>query len=75
MDEAGHHSEAEIKAWGNESYGQHHPYCLCPCQIAVLKVTEVQNQPPLQCLQGLRDQEVPGIHTMADGPTGNLEAI
>ena len=39
------------------------------------KVTEVQRQPPDQCLQGLRDQEVPGIHATADGPTRNLEAI
>ena len=72
----GHHREAEIKAWGaNESYGQPHPCHLHPCQIVDLKVTEVQCQLPHQCHQGPKDLEVPGIHAMANGPTGNPEAI
>ena len=69
------HSEAEIKAGGNESYGWHHPGCLCSHQIMDLKVTEVQHRLPHQWHQCLRDQEVLGIHTMANGPTGNLEDI
>ena len=73
--EAGCHSKAKIKARGNKSYGQTHPNTIHPHQIMDLKVTEVQHQPPHWCLQGQRDQEVPGIHTMANGPTGNLEAI
>ena len=48
---------------------------LCPCQIVDSKVAEVQHQLPHQCYQGLTDLEAPGIHAVANRPTGNLEAI
>ena len=68
----GHHSEAKIKARGNESYGCH-PSCLCSHQIMDSKATEVRHQLPHQWHQCLRDWEVLGVHTVADGPVGNPE--
>ena len=44
-------------------------------QIMDLKVTEVQHQLPHQCHQGLIDLEILSICAIANGPTGNLEAI
>ena len=75
MNKAGCHSEVKIEAGGNESYGQScpcHPYL---CQILDSKVTRVQCQPPLQCLQGLSNWEDPGIHTVANSLKENPEAI
>ena len=60
---------------GEKRYGQPHSHQLHPCQIVDSKVTKVQHQLPHQCHQGLRDWEVPGIHTMADGPAENPKAI
>ena len=68
------HSKANIKAGSNESYGQPHPSPMSH-QIVDSKVTKVQHQPPHPCHQGLRDQEVPGIPTTADGPVRNLDVI
>ena len=75
MNKAGHHNKAKIKSGGNKSYGQPQPYCLCPCQISDLKVTEAQCQTPQQCLQGPGNWEVPGIHAVDGSPARNLEAI
>ena len=60
---------------GVTSYGQPHPCLLCPHKIVDSIVTEVQHQLPHQCHQGAIDLEVPGIHTMADGPAESLGAI
>ena len=73
--EVGCHSEAEIEAGGNKSFGWPHPSDLHSHQIADSNVTEVQHQLPYQCHQCLRDQEVLGIHTMTNGPTGNPKVI
>ena len=71
----GHHSKAEIEARGNVNYGWPHPSCLHFHQIVDSKVTKVQHQLPHQCHQMPERLGVLGIHTMADSPAGNLEAI
>ena len=73
--EVRHHSKARIEAGGNESYGWLNPSHLHSHQIMDSKVKEVQHQLLHQWHQCLRDWKVLGIHAVADGPTGNLEAI
>ena len=72
---AGHHSEAGTEARDNKSYAWSHLSHLPSHQIMDSKVTEVQHQLPHQWHQCLRDWEVLGVHTMADSPVGNLEAM
>ena len=71
----GCHSQVRTKARHDKSYGKHHLGHLHSHQIMDSKVTEVQHQHPHQWPQCLRDWEDQGVHAVANGPAGNLEAI
>ena len=73
--EAGHHSKARTEAKDNGSYGWLHASCPHSHQTMNLRVIGEQYQLHDQCHQCLRGWEDPGIHIMADIPTGNQEAI
>ena len=65
----------KTEAKDNGSYGWLHPNHPHFCQTMDSRVIGAQCQLHHQCPQCLRGQEDPGIHVMADIPTGNQETI